>query len=243
MNYRKPGLRSALAAEYVLGTLRGAARRRFERLLQEDFVLREEVQNWQNDLYPSLLAPLPEQQPPERVWQSIQQTTAGKTTAEKTITERQAGFWSSLDFWRLWGTATTVLVVALLIFISAERMQWLPHAPADLIAVLENQASAPAWLVQVDRSTHRLDITTLAPQPRPPDRRFDFWLVPPQPGRDPILLGQLPASGAEQLQLPKDARTLLDDGIVLAVTLEPLLGSFSGESIGPVLYQGRLLTP
>ena len=36
MNYADPELRERLAADYALGTLRGPARKRFERLLADD---------------------------------------------------------------------------------------------------------------------------------------------------------------------------------------------------------------
>lgn len=41
MNYRDPQLKDALAAEYVLGTLRGQARRRFQKLMMQIPSLRE----------------------------------------------------------------------------------------------------------------------------------------------------------------------------------------------------------
>ena len=41
MNYQDPTLRTRLAKEYVLGTLQGAARQRFERLLRYDAALRD----------------------------------------------------------------------------------------------------------------------------------------------------------------------------------------------------------
>ena len=44
MNYGDPTLRDHLAAEYALGTLRGRARRRFERLMAEDAGLRALVE-------------------------------------------------------------------------------------------------------------------------------------------------------------------------------------------------------
>jgi anti-sigma-K factor RskA len=45
-------LREHLCAEYVLGTLRGAARRRFEHWLAVDAGLRRAVSEWQDRLSP-----------------------------------------------------------------------------------------------------------------------------------------------------------------------------------------------
>jgi anti-sigma-K factor RskA len=47
MNYFEPELRDRLAAEYALGTLRGLARRRFERLLSGNAALRDLVKDWE----------------------------------------------------------------------------------------------------------------------------------------------------------------------------------------------------
>ncbi len=52
MNYARPELRDRLAAEYVLGTLHGGARRRFQRLLQQQPELRDAVEFWQRELMP-----------------------------------------------------------------------------------------------------------------------------------------------------------------------------------------------
>ena len=47
MNYADPELRDRLAAGYALGTLRGRARKRFERLLAEDSRLAELTEDWE----------------------------------------------------------------------------------------------------------------------------------------------------------------------------------------------------
>jgi anti-sigma-K factor RskA len=60
-----------LAAEYVLGTLRGHARRHFERWLVSPQV-KGMVNSWESRLV--LLEPLPQQvPPPPQVWQAIEQ--------------------------------------------------------------------------------------------------------------------------------------------------------------------------
>src|SRR3546814_20440480 len=60
-----------LAAEYVLGTLRGPARRRFEVLMERDSALLAKVDRWQEAfrLLDAIDTPI---QPPNRVWRTIQ---------------------------------------------------------------------------------------------------------------------------------------------------------------------------
>ena len=69
--------RQALAAEYVLGTLRGPARRRFERWLAADRDLRRCVVQWQR-LLAETAEQCPPTQPPPRVWQGIESRLAGR---------------------------------------------------------------------------------------------------------------------------------------------------------------------
>ena len=52
MNYQTPERRRALAADYAIGLMQGAARRRFEMLLLDDAALREELAQWQGSLAP-----------------------------------------------------------------------------------------------------------------------------------------------------------------------------------------------
>jgi len=63
MNYDRPELRDRLAAAYALGTLRGAARRRLERLMSSDATLAAAVEDWQRRLNP-LVEALPPVDPP-----------------------------------------------------------------------------------------------------------------------------------------------------------------------------------
>jgi len=49
MNYDQPELLDRLAAEYALGTLRGPARRRFERLCVQSSAARLRLHRWEDD--------------------------------------------------------------------------------------------------------------------------------------------------------------------------------------------------
>jgi anti-sigma-K factor RskA len=70
MNRNDPDIRSQLCGEYVLGTLSPRVRRRFERWLSEDTALALQVRDWRERLEP-LYEMVPEQRPPERVWQAV----------------------------------------------------------------------------------------------------------------------------------------------------------------------------
>ena len=66
MDYGKRDLADAIAADYVIGTMRGGARRRFEALLPAHVELRRATNAWQERLMP-LTAAIDPVQPPGEV--------------------------------------------------------------------------------------------------------------------------------------------------------------------------------
>src|SRR5215212_9931886 len=104
----------ALAAEYVAGTLRGLARRRFESLARDNRELRDVLARWE-----SLLTPLAENvkpvEPPSRVWRAIEaRITPRSASASVEAVDSDAGFWRSLGM--LASGFAAVLLVTLLWF-------------------------------------------------------------------------------------------------------------------------------
>src|SRR5688572_5543509 len=93
MRYSDPKLQSLLAAEYVLGSLHGASRRRFTVLLAREGGLRKEVEYWQRRLNP-LAETLPLLRPRRQVWRNIQNRIRGDAEAWPSL------LWNSLAFWR-----------------------------------------------------------------------------------------------------------------------------------------------
>ena len=78
MKYRnKPELIERLAAEYVLGTLAGGARRRFAAWMVQDAALRRAVAQWETRLIP-MAAAVRETAPPKSLWPAIAAQVAPK---------------------------------------------------------------------------------------------------------------------------------------------------------------------
>src|ERR1700687_4757617 len=103
MDYGRADLSDRLAAEYVLGTLRGGARRRFESLLPAHPLLREAALAWQDRLMP-LTAAIAPVQPSGEVWRRISDRIEGHRNEAKAA----QGAWQRLAFWRVLSACASV---------------------------------------------------------------------------------------------------------------------------------------
>lgn len=228
MNYRdKPALRELLAGQYVLGTLKGGARRRFEGWLHGDAALRRTTAEWQERLMPmaELTRPI---EPPRRVWNALERRLRLGNSAPSWQ------FWrdDTASFWRPAGmaamAATVVLAFTLL-------QSWNSTPRIDYVATLSDDKSQTALLVTADQRHHALQVRLAAGVAVAADKSLQLWAVPKQGA--PRSLGVLPRSGVARFDLPASA--LSADVAVLAVSLEPLGGSPNPNApSGPVVYKG-----
>jgi anti-sigma-K factor RskA len=132
MNYADPEVRDRLAAEYALGTLRGPARRRFERLLSGNAHLRDVAEEW--ELRINLLAEsAPAMAPPARVWQGI---TERLGPASAPVRDRLLNrLWDSLGFWRATSLAAAGAAAALAVYVALRP----PEVGREQIAALDQR--------------------------------------------------------------------------------------------------------
>lgn len=223
----KQPLRDQLAAEYVLGTLKGGARRRFEGWLHHDADLRNLTAEWQQRL-----APMAEfataVTPPRQVWRAIEQRLH--------LTNAQPGWsdWlvSSIAFWRALGVASTALA-ALLVFVMVSKTLDAPQIA--YVASLTDEKAQSALLLTADPQHNTLEVRTVATAAVASDRQLQLWAVPKQ--GHPRSLGLLAASGTTRLAMAGHATGA--DVALLAITLEPKGGSPDPNGpTGPILYKG-----
>ena len=142
MNYADPELRDRLAAEYALGTLRGPARRRFERLLSGDARLRDLAEDW--ELRVNLLAEsAPAVAPPAHVWDQIAQRIGpASAPMRESLLDR---LWGNLGFWR--GASLLAAGTAALAIYVAQRPPDL--GPQQIAALDQRLAGIEAKLADV----------------------------------------------------------------------------------------------
>lgn len=228
MNYRRPELRDALASEYVLGTLHGPARRRFQQLLKSDPQLQAAVDFWQNQLLP-MATPLSAAEPSRRLWAGIAARVAPPATAS-------APSWFERWFgMRGLASLVTGLFVGIGVTLSlpiAERGDdpgpSATQIPASYAGILSDGNGQPAMLISSRRHGKLVDIKVLRPIGLGQDQVLRLWALGKQ--GPPLALGIVPAQGKGRIELPATSEALLAQIDELAVSVESAAASSPGAA-------------
>jgi anti-sigma-K factor RskA len=233
MNYNNPKLVSALAARYVLGTLRGKARDRFDALKFSNALVRSEIDYWEAQLNPMslVLAPV---QVDAAVWTAIENRIVQTKNSQPTsnvvslVKPEQA----SATKWKwvsgLAMAACLVLAILLVPYTTTTT------EPLQSIAVVNNEAKQTLWTFSVAKDQILVQTTQLVP--RLPNNDYQLWIVPAS-GEAPISIGVM----AQEASFYLDKPDIFDNIEIaaLAVSQEPKGGSPNGAPT-TVLYAAEL---
>jgi anti-sigma-K factor RskA len=214
-----PELIDRLAAEYVLGTLSGAARRRFERWREASAAVDERCGYWEGRLLPLLgtIAPLA---PSPLVWSRIEARLGLRPAARRP--RRALGL---------------ALAASVLLLVLGALLYWRAQPRALELATVSTPTGTLLWQIEV--SGRRGSAVALAVQAGvlvpPSGRDYELWALPK--GGAPVSLGLLPYRGASlERALTATQRQALALARQLAVSLEPPGGSPTGQPTGAVVY-------
>ena len=253
---RYPQLVDLLAAEYVLGTLRGGARRRFEQYADRDAAIRAAVSAWQRRISP--MAELAEpRMPPAGVWEAIERRLGLAATREaarpRTVVETPArpsrGLFENLAFWRGWaigvtGIAAVAVVVAVRSLLpsagapsTTQTVAQQAETAVSHVAVLNNQDAHPVMLVAWDEAHSTMTVHPLGKVELPAGRAMELWGIPAS--GHPVSLGMLPDSANGKVPAGQQKP---ESYAALAVSIEAPGGSPDHNApSGPVVFTGKLL--
>jgi anti-sigma-K factor RskA len=226
MRYDEVELLDRIAREYVVGTLRGRARRRFETLLRSNATAQTRVRAWEDRLLPLSLG-LEPVTPQASVWQGVESRLDGGTTLGGD--ERAAP-----PPRRRFGWA-----VAAMLAIAAIGLSWLTlrTGPPEAVAVLAPEGQSAIWNVEAFPDRERIRIVVAGEIPAQPGKSYELWALPE--GGAPVSLGLMPATN-ETRRLNEAQLAALAASKQIAVSLEPAGGSTTGAPTGPVLYVGTV---
>ena len=230
MRLAHPDLRNRLTSEYVLGTMQGRARRRFQDYLKRDPDLRAEVARWEAHLTP-LAARLPDIEPPARVWSRIEARL--DRSVESTPVKAVSGFWASLGFWRTLGVGASGLAAVLLVAIVT--LQPAEQEPMLTAVLAEDNNDARVYVEQPKSNV--LLVKMVKPWKTNSGFAHELWVIPKNGA--PRSLGVINAATDTKINLAGlDAK--LANGTLFAVSLEPPGGSPSGAPTGKVVCKGSI---
>jgi anti-sigma-K factor RskA len=223
-----------LAAEFVLGLVQGAERDELERRRRDDYVFASEVEFWEARLGPIATELAPAEVPPH-VWDRIAQEVGHKPVplAASSAVEKP-GLWDSLAFWRSLGIGTSALAAACLVFLFTSPAS----PPPSLVATLTMDNGSSAFMASVDRMTGRVMLMPAADMPAPPEHTHELWLVPVN-GK-PQSLGTFVAKGPVVMKMPHEMMPGADSDAVLAISVEPMGGSTTGQPTGSMVARGKM---
>lgn len=232
MNYLTEERRHALAAEYVVGTLRGSARTRFQRLMLQFPQIKETTHQWEVHIngLGEQLQPIP---PDKAVWDRIVErldmnNLDGLPENVVKLVKKQPNWWKAVS---VFATAAALVLAVLLV----RPVDYVPQQ-AGQFTVVQNAESKALWLIEI--FTQTIDAKATSNVTLRAQNDYQLWMVP-KDGTPPVSLGLLPQSG--NVSLPKVPIFDQIEIAALAVSLEPLGGSPTGSPT-EVLFISELAT-
>lgn len=257
-------LRDKLAAEYVLGTLQGGARRRFETWLRDDISLQHSVVEWQD-----CLQPMAEFSPPETPSPAVWQTIEKQLDLPGTPNATTDSFWPklrnlSLEAWRtvknplhsqetpstgnvcsfwskrredicFWRKLGMVSTAVAAIMIVAAIIKQLTPSSTIYVAALSDYKAQPVAIITGDAQHHQLTVKFISSPMIGSDRVLQLWAIPKE--GTPHSLGLIVGNSTVTLPLPEN--TVPQSTPQLAISVETQGGSMSQDGpTGPILFKG-----
>lgn len=222
MKYADTRLVDHLASSYVLGTLAGGARRRFERLRRERADVNLAVSEWEARLG-HLAQSIPAVHPPARVWRAIEART--RPSRAVTAAARWPGWLRPAGF-GLGGLAAglvaslALVIAAPALFLSADQvaMRSGEKLPQSYVGLLTDAKGDGKLLVSSLRHGRTMTVKVIGPITPPAEGRLVLWALPAD--APPFMLGSAPTAGSAVSLLPDTSEKLLSKVRKLAVTVE-----------------------
>ncbi len=247
-----------MAAEYVIGTLDPMEREQAKALIASDPAFAAQVSQWERRLG-ELHALAGEIDPPPAVWNAIKaglppRMLSAAAPAEDNVVDLRA----QLARWRTISTVAGSLAAVLALFIvtAAIAPTLLPESlrprqrvivpmaaapsspPGRFVAVLQKDATTPAFILTVDIANRSLTVRRVAAESEP-GKSYELWLVSNRfPA--PRSLGVVNSGDFTQSSTLSSYDPAIISDATFAVSLEPEGGSPSGAPSN-VMFLGKLV--
>lgn len=224
-------------AEYVLGVLDVDARELLQREIRDNPQAATAVAWWQHQLMP-LADDIDEVTPAPYVWARIHDALQ---LAAPTTPRPRNSLWNSLRLWRWLGIGASALAAACVVVMLMQLR--VPTTPAAIrtgymAATIEQDNGTAGWTATMDLQHARMIVVPATPMAFARGRAPELWLIPP--GGKPLSLGVIQRDRPTSIALRPDLLAHFGANALLAVSVEPLGGSATGQPTGAVIAKGAI---
>jgi anti-sigma-K factor RskA len=225
-------------AEYVLGVLDADTRAEVAREVMISDEAATAVTLWQRRLLP-LADTIAEVAPAPYVWARIHDALQLDKPARAPVPARK-GLWNNLPLWHWLGLGATAVAVALLVVINLpQRAPTTAEASAGyMAATIQQDNGSTGWTATMDPQRGRMVVVPGTPVAFEAGRAPELWLIPA--GGKPISVGMIALDHPTTLILAPALVAKLGPTAALAVSVEPLGGSPTGQPTGAVIAKGAI---
>jgi anti-sigma-K factor RskA len=238
MNYLLPERLERLAREYALGTLAGAARRRFERLLRNTPVAARAVGAWQERLS-RLAGAVPAMQPSESVWRRLEARLFG--SARSAPPGPLSWLRGVLSVRALGGVLAGAFLCAVLLRLQPGLIGMEPQSevlPQSYVGLLVDAAGKPTVLASSKRHGRLMTVKLLQPVAIPAGSVAQLWALP-RDGGAAFPVGVVPGRGTAALALADTSEKLFFEVSRLAVSIEAAQAKAGDKPSGEFVLSGH----
>jgi anti-sigma-K factor RskA len=223
-------------AEYVLGVLDADARAAVAHEVATTSEAAVAVALWQRRLMP-LADEIDELTPAPNVWTRIHDTLQLATPDRA---QPRKGLWDNLQLWRWLGIGASALAVALLVVVSLPRTARTPTVVSAgyMASTIQQDNGSTGWIATMDLEHARMVVVPAMPVAFAKGRAPELWLIPA--GGKPISVGMIARDKPVTLTLDPALLAQLGPTAALAVSVEPMGGSPTGQPTGPVIGKGAI---
>nr|WP_063573980.1 anti-sigma factor [Luteibacter rhizovicinus] len=227
-------------AEYALGLLDADARAAVAREVENSPEAAAAVALWQRHVTPLALE-ITDIAPPAHVWAGIRRRLAFDAgTPSRESSRPRTSVWDSLGLWRWIGVGATAVAACLLVITMTRQLPppVATHPSVLMVSTIAGDNGVAGWTATMDIDRSELLVVPASPAAVASDRNTELWLIPA--GGAPISVGVFPPGDPKRFHLAKALLDRLGPTAALAVSLEPVGGSPTGQPTGPVIAKGAI---
>lgn len=238
-------------AEYVLGVLDADARAAVAQEVQTTDEAAAAVALWQRRLMP-LSEVIRGVAPAPYVWARIHDhlkldAPAAAIRPQPGQPQPGSGLWNNLPLWHWLGIGASAVAVALLVVMVLPRQGTPPAAAASvpvkpsagyMVSTIQQDNGVTGWTATMDLDRSRMIVVPAAPAALAGGKAPELWLIPA--GGKPISVAMIKRDAPTTITLDPSLLSKLGPTAALAVSVEPIGGSPTGQPTGAVIAKGAI---